>query len=149
MTERASRSSSQRPAPSTKPTVPSTVAKPPCQIHPTAILSDKAVLSGINPISIEENTVIHPYAKINSTNAPVSIGRNCIIAERTIVGVQGEDGSQNMVQLADHVTIETGARVEASIVGRGSVIDVNAIVGAGSTIGQVRLRSRLTRGRLQ
>ncbi|KAK4906240.1 hypothetical protein LTR28_000636, partial [Elasticomyces elasticus] len=71
MSTNPSFSPSRRP-PSSRPPAP---AKPPCTIHPSAVISDRAILTGTHPISIAENTVLHPYARIDSTNGPVELGR--------------------------------------------------------------------------
>lgn len=115
------------------------LAKPPCTIHPSTVISDKAIITGTFPVVIAENCIIHPFAKISSTAAPVHIGRNCIIAERATVGLSsgGTLQEDTAVVLEDNVSIENGAIVEAKRVGSGSVVEVNAIVGSRAVIGKV------------
>ena len=112
------------------------MSKPPCKIDAKAIISDKAILIGSHLITIGEGTVIHPYAKIDSTHASVAIGRDCIIAERAIIGVVDADTSDG-IRLQDYVTVETAASVHAMMVGKGSTIGVQSILGAGSCVGEV------------
>ena len=114
--------------------------KPPCSIHPSAIISDKAIIVGTHPVSIGENTVIHPYAKISSNTGAIRIGKNCIVAERTTVGLSDSPGSfaSTTVELEDSVSVETGAVVQAQRVGKGSTIEVNVVLAPGVVVGQVR-----------
>jgi len=105
---------SRRP-PST-PSVPA--AKPSCKIHSTAIIADKAVLTGTHLIEIGENTIIHPYARIRSDGGAVKIGKNCIVYERAVIGCA--EGAEQDVVVGDEVNVDTGAVVESKSVGEGS-----------------------------
>ena len=118
--------------------------KPPTTIHPSAIVAEKAVLSGSHPITIAANTVIHPFARIVSNAGPVTIAENVIVNERAVVGISGDrDGAaenesgNREVHVGAGVTIESSAVVEAHVVEEGSVIDVQASVGLGARIGRV------------
>ncbi|PNS16641.1 hypothetical protein CAC42_4605 [Sphaceloma murrayae] len=125
---------------SSKPSRPSSVAtavpptiKPPCKIDNKAIISDKAMLVGSYTISIGPNAVLHPFAKIDATQAPVTIGEYCIICERATVG----GGSQgHAVVIGGHTVVETGAIVEASTIGKGSTVGAFARLGPASELGQ-------------
>ncbi|KAI9825446.1 MAG: hypothetical protein M1832_001176 [Thelocarpon impressellum] len=118
--------------------------KPPCTIHPTAIIADTAVLSGTFPVTIGANAVLHPRAKLLSTYGPVSVGAWCVIGERCVVGLSsppsaskdigGKVGEEGVV-VEDATTLEPGAVVEAKRVGQGSVIDVRARLNPGSSVG--------------
>ena len=110
--------------------------RPPTSIHATAIISDKAQLTGTHPISIGANTVIHPFAKIDSTFGEVSIGEGCIVSERVVIGVASA-GTETGVVVGDFVSIETGAVVETERLGRGSVVCVMGVLGRGCRIGEV------------
>lgn len=145
-TEAPASSSSRRQAvantTSSRTSAPAVAApRPPCTIHTSAIVSDKATIVGTQAVSIAESSVIHPFAKIDSTALRVQVGRNCIIAERAVVGsadqilVAGADDA--CVELEDYVSIETGATVSARRIGRGSVVEVNAVVGFGAELGKV------------
>ncbi|KAF2220869.1 trimeric LpxA-like protein [Elsinoe ampelina] len=109
---------------------PPAVSKPPCKIDPTAIISDKAVLVGTHPITIGSRTVLHPYAKLDSTNGPITLGSNCIISERANVE------AQNDVKVDDHVSIETGALVQSSRIGQCCTISAYALLQTGTQLGQ-------------
>ncbi|KAK4938773.1 hypothetical protein LTR28_009521 [Elasticomyces elasticus] len=129
MSTNPSFSPSKRP-PSSRPPAP---AKPPCTIHPSAIISDRAILTGTHPISIAENTVLHP------TNGPVELGRGCIVADNAVVGMakREADGAVGAgLVLEDDVVVESGAVVRARVVGRGTVVEVKAVVGQGVVIGE-------------
>lgn len=124
------------------PTIPPP-AKPPCKIDPKAIISEKAVLVGTHLITIGANTVVHPFAKLDATKAPLELGQNCIVAERAVVGILGEpSGESSKVVIDEFVSIETGATVEASVVGKASVIGAYSTVRADCNIGKVRLDCR-------
>lgn len=109
--------------------------KPPCQIHSLAVISEKAQITGSHPVEIGENSVLHPYSKIRSDHGPVTIGRNCTVSEKAVVGTAVGEGE---VIIGDEVNIETGAIVEAASVGDGTVIEVGVVVGKGAKVGKVR-----------
>lgn len=131
---------SRRPAAPANRSSVSLLPRPPCTIHPSAIISDKAIISGTYPVTIGENTVVHPYAKLSTANAPVVIGAHCIIAERASVGLgsRSGEGLDFVVTVEDGVSIETGASVAGKRVGESSVVEVNGEVGAGAVVGKVR-----------
>lgn len=119
------------------PTAASKPAKPPCQIDAKAIISDKAVLVGKHQITIGANTVIHPYAKIDSTHGSIIIGEFCIIAEKAAVGFTNPDSEHAEVRIEDYVLVETGAIVEAALISKVSVVGAFAVLEPSSKIGQV------------
>lgn len=115
----------------------STLPKPPTSLAPNIVISDTASLTGSHRISVHENAIIHPRAKITSTYAPVTIGSCCILSERSRTGLQNAAGKQpEGVVLEDGVIIEVGAVVEGRSVGTGTLIEVNAKVGRGAVIGK-------------
>ncbi|KAI5196745.1 hypothetical protein E4T38_08334 [Aureobasidium subglaciale] len=115
--------------------------KPPCTIHPSAIISDKAVIVGTHPISIGENVVLHPFAKITSNTGAVRIGKNCVVGDRATVGLSDSPGSYagTTVELEDGVSVESGSTVQAEKVGAGSTIEANSTLGPGVVIGMVSI----------
>ena len=121
--------------------------KPPTTIAATAIIAEHANLTGTHRITVGDNTVLHPRAKISSVVAPVTIGQGCIICERTVVGMRGDAaegaGAGTGTVIEDAVQIEAGVVVEASRVGKGSVIEVKARIGRGAVLGQVGLWERI------
>ena len=116
-------------------------AKPPCQIHPRAIVSDKVIIAGTKNVSIGADTVLHPYARLDSSQSSLHIGQSCVIAERTTIGPidSGDEtsGDDTGVTISDFVSIEAGAVVQGSLVGKGTVIEVNAVVGRNAVVGEV------------
>jgi dynactin-6 len=101
-------------------------------------ISDLALLVGTKLITIRSDTVIHPRAKLISSYAPVTIGKACILSERSAVGLQSPSSDQpEGVVVEDCVVVEVGAIVEAKRVGEGSIIEINARVGKGAVIGKV------------
>lgn len=109
-------------------------ARPPCTIHPTAIVADKAQLTGTFPVEIAEHAVLHPYARIRAEGGPVTIGPYCIIAESATVGLPA--GQTSAVTLDRHVSVESGAEVLAERVGEATEVGVQAKIGAGATVGR-------------
>jgi hypothetical protein len=87
------------------------------------------------------NTILHPYAKIISSEGPVEIGEGSIVWEKGVIGIAGDqgDGEEKATMLERNVIIETGAVVEAGTnIGEGSVIEGFARIGEGCVIGKVR-----------
>lgn len=97
------------------------------------------MLTGTHLISIGANTVIHPFAKLDSTFGEIKIGEGCIVAERAVVGLasEGSEGEGTGVTIGDSVSIETSAVIEAERVGRGNVVCVMAVLGRRCKIGEV------------
>lgn len=128
MTSRVS-SSKRPPSTSTAPSV-----KPKCQFHPSAVIAEKAQLTGSHFIELDENVILHPYAKVKADYGSVRIGKNSTVSETAIVGL--EEGSEGEVALDANVIIETGAVVQAKSVGEGSVVGAQSRVGAGAVVGR-------------
>jgi dynactin-6 len=115
--------------------------KPPTSLASTLVIAENASLTGTNLITLGSNTVIHPRTKLNSTYAPITVGSNCIISERSVIGYQtvpAGDETEGVV-IENGVVIEVGAVVEAKRVGEGSLIEVNAKIGKGAVVGKVWL----------
>lgn len=123
-----------RRAPSTT-TAAISAAKPPCTIHSTAIISDRAQLIGTYQVTIGENVVIHPYARIRAESGPVTIGALCTVSENAIVGLPpGVPSSEVVLERA--VAVDSGAEVCAKSVGEGTEIGIGAKVGDGCVVGR-------------
>ena len=110
-------------------------AKPQCRIHPTAIVADKAQITGSYVVDIGENVVIHPHARIKAEHGNVVIGKGCQIAEKAIVGPP-ENETETDVVLGEGVSIESGVVIEAKKIGDYSTIEVNAEIRAGALVGK-------------
>jgi dynactin-6 len=120
--------------PSTKRSTTSTsldAPKPPCTIHPTAVISDKAQLVGPHPVHVGENTVLQPYCKIVASNGAVTIGKNSSVGEMAVVG-----GGNENTEIGDGVDIGPGAVVEAASLGEGSVVEGKVRIGSGAVLGR-------------
>ena len=115
--------------------------KPPTSLASSLVIADNASLTGYHRITLGANSVVHPRTKLNSTYGPITIGNNCIISERSLVGLQSSaDNEGEGVILENGVLVEVGAVVEANSVGEGCVIEVNAKVGKGAVIGKVYIK---------
>jgi dynactin-6 len=108
-------------------------ARPPCNIDPTAVVADKAQITGSFPVTIGSHAVIHPYARIRAEGGSVTIGAFCIIAEGAIIGFP--EGQAGDVVLDRHVSVESGAEVLAKRVGEVTEVGVHSRIGAGATVG--------------
>ena len=88
---------------------------------------------------IGARAVLHPYAKINSTEGPVIVGEGCVVWEKAVVGLGASDGGGDGVgvKLEKNVVVEACAVVEAEVIGEGSVVESFAKVGGGATVGKV------------
>jgi dynactin-6 len=116
--------------------------KPPVSFTPTMIIADNASLTGTHRITIGANTVVHPRAKLTSAHAPITIGDNCIISERSSTGFQSRAAEYEVegAVLGNGVVVEPGAVVEAKEVGEGCVIEANAKIGKGAILGKVGIQ---------
>lgn len=123
-----------RPAHSKRPSstaVAELAAKPPCKIHPSAVVADKAAIIGSHEVELGEHTVLHPGARIKAENGKVTVGRCSIICETAVIGGEGD------LHIGDGVVIESGAIIEAKSIGDGTVIESKVKVGRGAIIGKV------------
>jgi dynactin 6 len=114
--------------------------KPPTTLASTLIIAEHASLTGTHLIALGANTAIHPRTKLISTFASITVGSNCIISERSIVGLQSEPENEvesEGVVIEDGVVVEVGAAVEARSVGLGTLVEVGAKIGKGAVVGRV------------
>jgi len=111
--------------------------KPPTSLAPTLVIAEQASLTGTQLITLGANTIIHPRSKLNSAYAPITIGNNCIISERSVIGLQSSPGHEmDGVVIENGVVVEVGAVIEAKRVGEGCHIEVNAKIGKGVVLGK-------------
>ncbi|KAI9648938.1 hypothetical protein NHQ30_001504 [Ciborinia camelliae] len=113
--------------------------KPPTSFSSNITIADHASLIGTHLITIRGHTILHPRTKLNSSFAPITMGVQCVIGERSSIGmlsIPSEEQVQGVV-LENGVIIETGAIVEAKLVGQGTLIEINAKVGKGAVIGKI------------
>ncbi|KAK4127278.1 trimeric LpxA-like protein [Parathielavia appendiculata] len=122
------------------PPVSSSGPKPPVHFSSSITIADSALLTGTHPIAIHSESVVHPRAKLDSLAGRITIGRRCIIHERSTLGAVGTSGkiTEAAVTLGDYVTVEVGAAIEAgeTVIGEGTVVGVGARVGAGAVVGK-------------
>ncbi|KAF2753906.1 hypothetical protein EJ05DRAFT_479927 [Pseudovirgaria hyperparasitica] len=120
--------------------------KPPLSSSSRAIIAGHASLSGMNRISLGPYTVLHPYSRISSNVAPVTLNEGCVIWEKATIGISdnsirySEDKSEKETQrgttLNRHVVVESLAVVEAKEIGEGTIIESGAKVGIGCVLGK-------------
>lgn len=112
--------------------------KPPTSLASTLIIAEQASLTGTHLITLGGNTVVHPRSKLNSTYAPITVGSNCIISERSSIGLQTAPGDDKEGVIIDNgVVVEVGAIIEAKRIRDGCHIEVNAKIGKGAVLGKV------------
>ncbi|KAF2171811.1 hypothetical protein M409DRAFT_63378 [Zasmidium cellare ATCC 36951] len=118
-------------APSSRPS--ESIPRPPLKIHSLAIVADRAQITGTHPITIGENTIIHPHARLRAETAPITIGKNCSVSEKALVSAS--EGPEECV-IGDGVDVQGDAVVENAKVGDWTVIEVGAKVGRLSEVGK-------------
>uniref|UniRef100_A0A0K0DA73 Dynactin subunit 6 n=1 Tax=Angiostrongylus cantonensis TaxID=6313 RepID=A0A0K0DA73_ANGCA len=101
------------------------------EIHPTAIVCREATLEG--NVRIGPGTVVHPFAVIKATNAPIIIGENNIIEERSLIENILE-GEEKVMEIGNHNVIEVGAVLHARRVGNNNVFHVQCEVSSNSCV---------------
>lgn len=133
----------------TKRTTSSTTAipaaKPTTKVHSLAIIADRAQLIGPHTITIDSHTILHPYCKLSASSGNITIGVNCIIAEKALVGSsdssspsrpgEEETGGEDCI-VAEGVSIESAAQVSGKRIGEWSTIGVGATVAKGAVVGK-------------
>lgn len=119
--------------------------KAPVNFSSSIIIADSALLAGHHTINISSESVVHPRARLDSSNGRVTIGRRCIVHERTVVGAAPSNpsptDSREGVMIHDYATIEVSAVVEAggTVVGEGTLVGVGCRVSKGAKVGKVSL----------
>ena len=117
--------------------------KAPVNFSSSIIIADSALLTGHHTINISSESVVHPRARLDSSNGRVTIGRRCIVHERTSVGAAPSNpsptDSRDGVMIHDYVTLEVGAVIEAggTVVGEGAHVGVGCRVSKGAKLGKV------------
>lgn len=121
------------------PAVSNAGPQAPVNASSSAKISDNSILTGEHSITIQSESVIHPRAKLESTNGGIFVGRRCIIHERAHIGATDGDESGGGVTLGDYVTIEVGSVVESggTDIGEGTVVGIHARIGRGAVLGKV------------
>jgi dynactin 6 len=125
--------------------------KAPVNFSSSITIADTSILTGGHTINISSESVVHPRARLDSANGRVTIGRRCIIHERTHIGAAGTDHTPGAfgVQLDDYVTVEVSAVIESgeTSISEGTVIGIGSRIGKGAKIGKVcpylRIRGQL------
>ncbi|CAH0015074.1 unnamed protein product [Clonostachys rhizophaga] len=121
---------------------PSSGPKPPVNFSSSLTIPKDASLTGHHSITIQAETVIHPRARIDSTQGSVLIGRRCVIQERAQLGAQPGDrsslSSTGGITLGDYVIVEAGATVEpgGTEISEGTFIQVGSTIGRGAKVGK-------------
>ncbi|KAI2610079.1 trimeric LpxA-like protein [Hypoxylon fragiforme] len=116
--------------------------KAPVNFSSSITIADSALLTGNHTINISSESVVHPRAKLDSSNGRITIGRRCIVHERTSIGAASADPrpseSRDGVVISDYVTVEVGAILESggTFIGEGCLIGVGCKIGKGAKLGK-------------
>ncbi|KAI8631203.1 trimeric LpxA-like protein [Xylariaceae sp. FL1651] len=116
--------------------------KAPVNFSSSITIADSASLTGNHTINISSESVVHPRAKLDSANGRITVGRRCIVHERTSIGATSIDPtpseSRDGVVISDYVTIEVGAIIESggTMIGEGCHVGVGSRVGRGAKLGK-------------
>ncbi|KAJ8125003.1 hypothetical protein O1611_g8637 [Lasiodiplodia mahajangana] len=116
--------------------------KAPVNFSSSITIADSALLTGNHTINISSESVVHPRAKLDSANGRITIGRRCIVHERTNIGATSVDPtpseSRDGVVISDYATVEAGAVIESggTVIGEGCCVGVGSRVGKGAKLGK-------------
>ncbi|KAI1326531.1 trimeric LpxA-like protein [Xylariaceae sp. FL0255] len=116
--------------------------KAPVNFSSSITIADSAVLAGNHTININSESVVHPRAKFDSANGRITVGRRCVVYERTSIGAVSPDPrmseSRHGVEIGDYSTIEVGVIIESggTMIGEGCQIGVGCRIGKGAKIGK-------------
>ncbi|KAI1356035.1 trimeric LpxA-like protein [Xylaria sp. FL0043] len=114
--------------------------KAPVNFSSSITIADSAILSGHHTINISSESVVHPRAKLDSANGRITIGRRCIVHERTSIGAAPADPtpSDYGVMISDYATVEVGAVIESggTTIGEGCHVGVGSRIGRGAQLGK-------------
>ncbi|KAI1366431.1 trimeric LpxA-like protein [Xylaria arbuscula] len=116
--------------------------KAPVNFSSSITIADSALLTGNHTINISSESVVHPRARLDSANGRITIGRRCIVHERTTIGAASADPtpseSRDGVVISDYATVEVGAVIESggTIIGEGCQVGVGCRVGKGAQLGK-------------
>lgn len=125
------------------PRVQQSGPRAPVNFSSSITIADSAILTGTHTINISSESVVHPRAKLDSSNGRVTIGRRCIVHERTSIGaplpIPVPSESRDGVLIGDYVTVEVGAIIESggTIIGDGCYVGVGSRIGRGAKLGKV------------
>lgn len=132
---------------------PTTVTTP-ITVHPSAFVSPKATVTGSYMITVRAESIVHPFAVLDSSVGPIVLGEGCIIWDGASIGVacdsvvskshdlsEGIADEVDATELGKSVVVETQAVVEARAkVEDYAVIEVGSHVGSGSIVKEVRMK---------
>ncbi|KAL9090638.1 MAG: hypothetical protein Q9159_001885 [Coniocarpon cinnabarinum] len=130
-------------------------------IDPTAHIADKAQLhtstSAPHPIIINARCVIHPFARLDSSNGPIALGQRCVIWEKVCIGTprtlssrpsssaeqprddedDGERETVRTITIGDGTIIQAHAQIPGpATIGAGCNIGIAAEIGPGVVLGE-------------
>jgi dynactin 6 len=123
--------------------------KAPVNFSSSITIADTVILTGNHTINVSSESVIHPRARLESTRGRITIGRRCIVHERTHVGAPAAVTTPSLadspkvafgVLLEDYVTVEVAAIIESgeTTIAEGCLIGISSRIGKGAKLGKVR-----------
>lgn len=117
--------------------------KAPVNFSSSIVIAESALLTGHHTINVSSESVIHPLAKLDSSHGRITIGRRCIVHERSFIGAAPADAtpteSRDGVTIGDYVTVENNATIESggTTVSEGCSLGVGSKIGSGAKLGKV------------
>ena len=109
------------------------------RIDPTAHVADKASLHtsshNPHPIIIGAHCVIHPFARLDSSAGPITLGNRCVVWEKAQIGASIAT-TRRASGAATHTTEKNELQpVRAITVGEGTIIQPHAQIRAPASVG--------------
>ncbi|KAE8148254.1 hypothetical protein BDV25DRAFT_20504 [Aspergillus avenaceus] len=126
----------------TRPLPPTPSPRAPVTAHNTTTIADTALFHGTYPITLGAGTIVHPRAKVYSYEGPVTIADNCIISEKSTVGIaptsprDARAADEAPIRISSSVTIGPLATVLPGVNVHSAVtVEALAVVGWGVSVG--------------
>lgn len=94
------------------------------KIAPSALIDDAAIIIG--DVEIGENTSVWPGAVIRADLGKITIGKNCVIEDNSVIHSGAPGTPYEDVQIGDQVIIGHGAVLNCRSVGSNVLIGMNA-----------------------
>jgi dynactin-6 len=89
-------------------------------IDPSVLIAQHAQLTGMYPITVGPDTVLHPHSRINSAFCPVLVGEGVILYEKSKIGFgsDGESAADSRRSSMAPVSVRDSMRAEGTVLGK-------------------------------